>query len=229
MSNPTSIKIVKLNGFPPEVEYSLLIKDDFHVEVYWRHMNVLTRDLINGFSSTVTKYPQINKIVDRLKSTPLNVPCELRSVHVIVLDLEDELQSADLQMRLQITFTGKQLLSFGCNRYSKDDMADAINLYLRSRNSYRALREILFLPSHNTVCGYFGKHGQAGGALECERTIKNVFSSLNDGQKDCFLSLDEIHVKPGLQYHVLRNAQNTREPIPAKTILAVMINSSFGI
>ena len=56
MSNPTSIKIVKLNGFPPEVEYSLLLMDDFHmddfhVEAYQRHMKVLTRDLINGFSS----------------------------------------------------------------------------------------------------------------------------------------------------------------------------------
>ena len=80
VSNPTSIKIVKLNGFPPEVEYFLLIKDDFHVEAYRRHMKVLTRDLINGFSSVVTKNPQIDKIVDRLKSTPLNVPCELRSI-----------------------------------------------------------------------------------------------------------------------------------------------------
>ena len=80
-------------------------------------------------------YPQIDKIVDRLKSTPLNVPCELRLVRGKVLDLEDELESTDLQMQLQITFTGKQLLSFGCNHYSKDDMTDAINLYLRSRNS----------------------------------------------------------------------------------------------
>ena len=78
--NPTSIKIVKLNGFPPDVEYYLLIKDDFHVETYWRHMKVLIRDLINWFSSTVTKYSQIDTIVDRLKSTLLNAPCELRSM-----------------------------------------------------------------------------------------------------------------------------------------------------
>ena len=56
-------------------------------------------------------------------------------------------------------------------------------------------------------------------------------SSLNDGQKDCFLSFDEIHLKSGLQYqgkYVLGNPQNTTEPFPAKTILAVMINLSFG-
>ena len=159
---------------------------------------------------------------NRLKSTSLNVPCELRSLGGKVLNLADEIESTDLQRRRKITFTGKQLLSLECNRYSKDDMTDAINLYLRSRNSYRALREILLLPSRNTVCDYFGKHGLAGGAGECERTTKNVFSSLNDGQKDCFLTFDEIHIKPALQYqgkYVLGNAQNTTDPIPANTIL----------
>ena len=88
-------------------------------------------------------------------------------------------------------------------------------------------RGILVLPSRNTICNYFGKHGLAGGAIECERTINNVFLSLHDGQKDCFVSFDEIHIKPGLQYqgkYVLGYAQNTEEPVPANTILALMIN-----
>ena len=45
------------------------------------------------------------------------------------------------------------------------------------------------------------------------------------------MTFDEIHIKPGLQYqgkYVLGNAQNTTDPIPANTILAVMINPSFG-
>ena len=95
-------------------------------------------------------------------------------------------------------------------------MSDASNLYLRSRNSYRALRRILVLPSQNTICNYFGKHGLAGGAIVCGRTSNNVFLSLNDGQKDCFVSFDEIHIKLGLQYlgkYVLGYAQNTEEPV----------------
>ena len=58
-----------------------------------------------------------------------------------------------------------------------------------------------------------------------------MISSLNDGQKDSFVSFDEISIKPGLQYqgkYVLGNAQNTTEPIPANKILALMINPSFG-
>lgn len=110
-------------------------------------------------------------------------------------------------------------------------MAEAINLYLRSRNSYRALWELLVLPCCNTICDYFGKNGIAGGIKECERTLKKVFSSLNHGQKNCFISFDEIHIKPGLQYqgkYVFSNAQNTDTPVPAKTILAIMINPSYG-
>ena len=38
-------------------------------------------------------------------------------------------------------------------------------------------------------------------------------------------------MKPGLQFqgkYVFGNALNTNEPLPAKTILAVMINPSYG-
>ena len=228
-SDPTTIRILQLNGRPPEIEFSLFIKDEFHVEAYRKHMKVLTRDLINGFFSTVMKYSQIDMIIDRLKSTPVNVRYELSSLGNQVLNLADEVDVTD--GRRQINFTGKQLLAFDRNRYSEDDMADAINLYLRSRNSYRALRDILHLPSRNTICDYFGKNGLAGGETECIRTINNVFSALNEGQKDCFISFDEIHIKPGLQYqgkYVLGNAQNKTEPTPAKTMLAVMVNPSYG-
>ena len=45
------------------------------------------------------------------------------------------------------------------------------------------------------------------------------------------MSFDEIHIKPGLQYqgkYVLGNAQNKSEIVPAKNVLAVMINPSYG-
>ena len=32
-----AIKIMKLNGFPPGIEFSLLIKDDLHIEAYVHH------------------------------------------------------------------------------------------------------------------------------------------------------------------------------------------------
>ena len=57
---------------------------------------------------------------------------------------------------------------------------------------------MLMLPSRDTICKDFGKDGLAGATIKHERMIKNVFQSLNDGQKDCFISFDEIHIKPGL-------------------------------
>ena len=232
VSEPSVIKIFKLNDkFPPDVVYSLLIRENFHVEAYRGHMKVKTRDLINKFSSTLTRFSQIDDIIDRLETTPVDVRCELRSCGDQVLILADEFDEDDADKRQKVIFTGKQLLAFDSNRYSHEDMLEAINLYLRSRNSYRALRAIIILPCPNTVQHYFGKYGLTGGAIECEKTIKNVFSALNEGQKDCFLSFDEIHIKPGLQFqgqHVLGNAQNTTEPTPANAMLGTMVNPSYG-
>ena len=228
------IKIFKFNNFPPEVEYSILIKDDLQVEAHRRRMKIATRDLINCFTNTLRRYSQIDKIIHRLQSTPIKIRSELVFLGKKVLELVNEIESeeeTELQKCLQISFIGEQLLLFNCHHYSSHDMAEAINLYLRSRNSYRAFRKVLVLRCCNTIRHYFGKNGLAGGAKECERTIKNVFCSLNDGQRDCFISFNEIHIKPGLQYqgkYVLGNAQNTTGPVPAKTILAVMINPSYG-
>ena len=224
-----AVKIVKLNGWPPEVDYSILVTNDRRVIAYKKNFKISTRDLVNGFTNAVDKFSQIDAIINRLKETPINIKTELSNLGAKVLDLKNEIDSED--ERRQVFFIGKQLMLFNRHRFTSDDMAEAINLYLRSRNSFRALRELLILPSHNTICDYFGKIGIAGSDKECERTLKKVFSNLNDGQKHCFISFDEIHIKPGFQYqgkYVFGNAQNTDVPVPAKTILAVMINPSFG-
>lgn len=48
------------------------------------------------------------------------------------------------------------------NRNSQDNMFEAINLYLRSRNSYRVLREILVLSCPNTVPDDFEEYSPNG-------------------------------------------------------------------
>ena len=66
-------KIFKFKNWPPEVEYSILIKDDLQVEAHRRRMKIATRDLINGFTNTLCRYSQIDKIIHRLQSTPINI------------------------------------------------------------------------------------------------------------------------------------------------------------
>ena len=50
-ANPEFIKTFKFDDAFPEVECSQLIKADFHVEAYKGHMKIVTRDLVNTFSS----------------------------------------------------------------------------------------------------------------------------------------------------------------------------------
>ena len=51
-SAPGVIKILKFNKrFPPDIEYSLLIQDSFHVNAYRGQTKVACKDLINGFHS----------------------------------------------------------------------------------------------------------------------------------------------------------------------------------
>ena len=72
LSDNHVIKIMKLNRFPPDIGFSLLIKDDFCIEAYAQHTKVDTRDLLHGFSCTVTRYSAIDHVLDRLRNTPVN-------------------------------------------------------------------------------------------------------------------------------------------------------------
>ena len=83
---------------------------------------------------------------------------------------EFDIDEIDVKKRRQIKFIGTQLLALDCNRYTPDHMAHAVNLYLRSRNTYTTLRELLVLPCPKTIRDYFGKQGIAGSLIECERT-----------------------------------------------------------
>ena len=93
------------------------------------------------------------------------------------------------------------------------------------------------MPCRNTIYEHFGKIRLAGSSDECERAVHAVFDSLNEGQKTCFISFDEIHIKPGLHYqgkYILGKALNSDSQLPANSMLgrerglAFMIYPSFG-
>ena len=91
------------------------------------------------------KYFQVDAIVTRLRDTPKDIQTELRYIGNNILSLSNE--ESDKK-------TTKTFFHWKANygkRYSAESMTDAINLYLRSRSSYRALRELLDLPCRNTI------------------------------------------------------------------------------
>ena len=54
-SDPDSLRLFKITGMPPEVEFSVMINNDYHVEAYRGNHKVPVRDLINGFSVRLNK------------------------------------------------------------------------------------------------------------------------------------------------------------------------------
>ena len=96
-------------------------------------------------------YP-FDLILDRLENPPVYVLSKLGSCGRKVLGLVDEFGDEDEEIMREEA--GKQLLAFHVNRYSQDDMPEFINLYLRSRNSNRALTRC---PQDfiNKILGYF--------------------------------------------------------------------------
>ena len=64
------------------------------------------------------------------------------------------------------------------NRYSSYTMKESINIFLRSRNSYRAIRELVVLRHEKTIKSYFGKLGSPGSLSECASVIKTVFEKV---------------------------------------------------
>ena len=79
-----------------------------------------------------------------------------------------------------------------------------------------------------TVKSYFGKLGSPDSLSECSEV---VFSKLDGFQKHCFITADEIHVKPSLQFQkdkVIGFAADVKNPCIAKIVLAIMINPSMG-
>ena len=157
-----SLKISKLDDeSPPDLKYCLIIHKDFKVEAYRGRKKIPTRDIIKGFSAKLERFSQIDKILNRLEDTPLDIKHELRACGAKILDLANEIDDDEKYsgQKRRMTFTAKQIILLQRRSYTTDDMLEAINLYLRSRSSYKSLRELLVLPSPNTVREYFGKHG----------------------------------------------------------------------
>ena len=227
------LKIFKRSGEPPEVEFSVFLHSDYRIEAYRRRKKIVLRNIIDGFSNRVKRYSQIDSIIDRLKTTPIDSGSELQNMGNQILNLCSF--NNDEKRKRQLSFIGKQLLALESKphgrRYSAEGMMEAIDLYLQSRNTYRALRELLALPTRNNIYKYFGKLGLAGSQEDSNKTVKNVFEALNEKQRQWYISFDEVHIKPGFHYqgkYVLGNAMNTDTDCPAMTMLGFMVNPCFG-
>ena len=105
--------------------------------------------------------------------------CELQSIgqnlHRLCDDYDESESESESESEMMnekkkriIQFLLKQLIAHDKRRYYSDNMKDAVNLFLRSRCAYKALRELLILPCRN-ITSYFGKFGLPGELEECKQ------------------------------------------------------------
>ena len=66
--------------------------------------------------------------------------------------------------------------------------------------------------------------------MKCKRTVHNTFSTFNDGQTDCYISFDEIHVKPGLQFqNIVCSDRDTATSLPASEFTINLSRGSLSL
>ena len=73
--------------------------------------------------------------------------------------------------------------------------------------------------------------GSEGNSGECKAVISNVFSGLEELEKCCNITADEIYIKVSVRYRagqITGLCVDQDPPRPAKTILALMINFMYG-
>ena len=108
-----------------------IIHDNFHIDAYRRRKKIPIRDLIDGFSNKISKFSQIDAIIDRLKSTLVELGSILVAIgkDIVVMSLHFE----DSRKR-QLSFIGKQLMVLDVKpqgrRFSPEHMMQAIVIYL---------------------------------------------------------------------------------------------------
>ena len=144
-------------------------------------------------------------------------------------------ENLDETKRKQLDFMSNQLILHSAGKsgqkYNASTVRSALEVYLRSRGAHRALRQLLIVPCGKTMMSYFGKLGSAGSNTECKAVVSNVFSQLEGVGRSCFVTIDEIHVKPSIRYQaneLVGMGVDQNPPKPAKTMLALMINFIYN-
>ena len=123
----------------------------------------------------------------------MNIQTEIKQVADTLKSQCDDNDAIDIPIKRRVNFLCVQL-KLCCVIISDNGRRYTAELMLRSRSCYKALLNILALPSIQTVKLYFGKLGSPESLGECKEVVSNVFSKLDGFQKYCSITADEIRV-----------------------------------
>lgn len=126
----------------------------------------------------------------------------------------------------QIKAMSHRLNSRCQKKYMDQSIIRSFEYFSLSRSSYNRFREDFELPSTKTLTRLTSTVKNT----EDSQHLKNVFGSVTNAQKSCILLIDEVYVKPVLQYHggsLFGQAVNN-PALLANTLLSFMIICLFG-
>ena len=109
--------------------------------------------------------------------------------------------------------------------YEPDIIVRAFQYFVTSRSLYHQLREEYELPSIKTLTRITSKIAKIGN----EDFYANVFSDIDNHQKNCVLLQDEVYIKKMLTYHggtIFGQSENNESL--AETMLGIMVTCLHG-
>ena len=110
--------------------------------------------------------------------------------------------------------------------YNTETIVRAFENYATSRSCYEKLRKDYKLPSTKTLRNLTSKVSK----IQDEKFVTGIFSSIEERQRSCIILVDEVYVKPSLQYHgghVFGKAENNPDVL-ANTLLSTMVKCMNG-
>ena len=165
------IRLCKLSDctFPPKVLFSIQVTKCFSVTAYRESTLILLTDILRtSFQYKLTLFSQLDQIIERVESSEINFPSEVKAIgkklSLICVEIADNTSHS---MNKRIAFLSNQLIahsSYGHSgkKYDPYMISDSVNLYLRSRSAYKALRSLVVLPSDKTICSFLENLDQQG-------------------------------------------------------------------
>ena len=139
------------------IDFSIIIDKTFKVKAYKRSTVVNIRHLIDAFNWRLTLFSQVNSIISYLDTFPIDFQNDISHIGKYFGALIDDSEDIAEGKKKKLNFLCSQMCLHGY---------DALEIFLRSRNVYKALREYLILPCGKTLKSYFGKLGTAGSSDE---------------------------------------------------------------
>ena len=199
-------RFINLTDDPMIVDFTLLIDENFKVKAYKSSTIVNVRELIDSFQCKLTLYSQIEKMIAYLTNSPIIMNNDLRYVGEYFKALVYNFGEIDETKKKKLDFLCNQMIlhavNTGGHRFEVSTFRDALEIFLRSRNAYKALRQYVILPCDKTLKSYFGKLSSAESSGECKAVISNVFSGLEGLEKCCYITADLIYVKASVRYRI---------------------------